>query len=129
MQKRLIFPVNALLLVALMSLGDALADNWKKVATSQTGMESYIDYSTIQKNGEYRQAWQKDVWASGYSRHVLVEYDCAKGRARPVAGESAVSVNGKYERFEGNKNSWYYPEPGEPEMIEFRTVCDRWLLW
>jgi hypothetical protein len=127
MNKKLIFVLNALLLASLSS-GDVFAEDWKKVDTDEAGWESFVDYSTIKNNGQYRQAWQMEASTRSERKSApyLVEHDCAKERSRIVFREPYIWSGGVPQPID---HSWYYAKPGSASRAILRAVCDRWLLW
>ena len=104
--------------------------NWVIAAVSKDAPPTYIDTTTIRKDGHFRKAWwvtdMKQQGEDGaMSIQVLAESDCKEERLRllttyrhsePMAlGKVIQSVNGPAE--------WTYPHPDSIGLLIIKFVC------
>ena len=135
---RLAFLAVAMLLPALFGRGLSAAENAEWVALGRNeNLRAYMDQRSVQRKGDLARVYQLTdfvtaQWVDGRtvvgSIRALVEYDCARPRARTLALEAYSEQMGEGRLVANEQNpdaEWEASAPGGSGERVWRLVCGK----
>lgn len=110
----------------------SIAKNWKFLTKNKSGLEFFVDYTSIEKNANNIIFWYlsnrktPDKWGS-LSTAVLREVDCNKMRFKSLRFAYYYGQMGtNLEKYANSTNmKWIYPSFGSVNEVMLNSVCKK----
>ena len=120
------------ILFAIFFSNISFAKDWTYLSRNKSGVEFFIDYKSLEKNGDYILFWylsnrkKPDKWGS-LSAAVLREVDCKKMRFKSLRYAYYYgSMGTNLEKYANSTNmKWRYPKYNSINEIMLNSVCKK----